>query len=354
MSAKANHPIRILLVDDDLQSLNELAQLLKGAGHEVFTASDGLQAKRMLVQHSPQVVITDWHMPGMSGIELCRAIRACDSAGFVFLIVQTSRYDSHGLIQAFDAGADDFIVKPIILDELTARLRAAMRTIQLETDLDLRNREISLVNARMAIAARELQIANHRLSILATTDELTGALNRREALNRLNKLWTLSERQDCALAAIMLDIDHFKKFNDCHGHAAGDAVLREMIATLREVGRASDKICRMGGEEFLIICPNTAQEAAVAAERFRAAVAARPIRFLGKSLQVTISLGVAQRTTSMCDPDDLLRAADQALYRAKALGRDRVCVAHPETAQVSQTRETAPTPTTPADGITRL
>jgi diguanylate cyclase (GGDEF)-like protein len=327
---------RILLVDDDPASLQAEAQALIAAGHDVFTATSGEQALHLLREYGPPILITDWHMAGMSGIDLCRAVRYNDGIGFVYVIVLTSQFDTDALVQAFEAGADEFLPKPVNHIELLARLHAAHRIIRLQADLDRRNREVLLANARMAIATRDLEDANHRLRVLATTDELTGLINRREALHRLAQHWATSERYDSPLAVILLDIDHFKMFNDTHGHAVGDLVLREMSLTLRNACRTSDELCRIGGEEFLVICPYTSCDAATAAERMRTAVESTPIRHRPGTpgLTVTISFGVAQRTSVTANPDELIHLADEALYAAKAAGRNCVRIAAARTLPV--------------------
>jgi two-component system cell cycle response regulator len=325
MTATTPTKCRILLVDDDADLRALVAGHLEAAGYEVFTASNGIEAKRVMLETNAPILLTDWHMPGMTGLELCRALRCAECLDFVYVMVFTSRRENTRLIEAFNAGADDFVTKPICREELLARLRAADRIVKLKADLEQRNREVSLVNARMAISARELQSANERLRVLATTDELTGFLNRRETMTRLKRWWVSGDRTATPLSVIILDIDHFKRFNDTHGHAVGDLVLREMAQALRAVSRASDELCRVGGEEFVIICPQTPiAGAALAAERFRAAVADQIIEHEGQPLRTTISLGVAERTADMASHDDLIRAADTALYSAKDAGRNRV------------------------------
>jgi len=316
--------LRILLVDGDSACLNVEAQHLLSAGHDVLTATSGEDALRLMREHGPPILITDWQMPGMTGIELCRQVRTCESIGFVYVIVLTSQFDTEALVTAFEAGADEFLPKPVNHIELLARLHAAHRIIRLQTDIDRRNREVLLANARLAIAARDLEDANQRLRVLATTDELTGLLNRREALNRLAKAWANADRHGVPLSVIALDIDHFKRCNDTHGHAVGDMVLREIAHTMRDACRTTDELCRVGGEEFLVICTGTALDALAAAERLRSAVATTPIRHGSSELTVTVSLGVAERAPTMLTPDDLLRIADEALYGAKAGGRNRV------------------------------
>ncbi|HRX86816.1 MAG TPA: diguanylate cyclase [Phycisphaerae bacterium] len=329
--------MRILLVDDEPQCLQDGAKHLIAAGHEVLTAGNAHDAIRLLMEHGPPILITDWHMPGMTGVQLCRRLRHSETVGFLYVIVLTSRPDTRSLVQAFEAGADDFLTKPVNPSELLARLRAAERIIHLQSDLDKRNREVLLANARMSIAARDLEDANNRLRILATTDELTGLLNRREAMNRLGKYWAMGDRHGEPLAVIMVDIDHFKQINDNHGHAVGDLVLRELTQTMRQVSRSTDEVCRIGGEEFLIICPHASMEATVAAaERLRGAVATHTVKHRKSALRLTISLGVAERTATMGSIDDLLHAADEAMYVAKSSGRNCTRSAGALTPQVAE------------------
>lgn len=318
-------PCRVLLADDDPESRAETASILTSEGYDVYTASDAQEAKHLLLEKGADILLTDWHMPGMSGLQLCRAVRATEAIDFLYIIVFTGRVGHGSLVKALDAGANDFLTKPVNHDELLARLRNAMRIISLQADLAKRNREVLLANARMAIASRDLADANQRLRVLATTDDLTGFLNRREAMARLEKYWASVERNPAPLSVILLDIDRFKRFNDTYGHAVGDLVLREMTKALRKTSRSSDELCRLGGEEFLIVCPNTPEEAAaIAAERFRAAVESLELHHDDQTLAVTISLGVAEKTPAMTGPDDVISAADEALYVAKESGRNCV------------------------------
>ena len=319
---------RILVVDDDPAWVKLLEKHLTDEGHEVLTAQNGREGMRVVPEQGPQLVITDWLMPEMDGLEFCRALRAHEGVPFVYVIIVTAQREKERTLEAFQAGVDDFLTKPVQKDEILARLWAAQRIIQLQTDLDRQYREVHLVNAKMALAARELEAANEKLHQLATTDELTGLLNRREAMNRLAEHWASTERHGEPLACIMVDIDHFKGFNDQYGHAFGDLVLKETSHMLQNTTRIEERACRIGGEEFLIICPKaTVQEAAEGAERIRRAVEAQAIRCGRLKLTVTISLGVAERTALTATCDDLLRAADEALYAAKAGGRNTVRMA---------------------------
>ena len=320
----------ILIVDDDPAALVLLRRHLTDAGRTVFQANNGEEALRMILTEAPRIVITDWSMPGMTGLELCQAIRSHELVGFIYIIVLTSHGETDRIVAAFEAGADDYLTKSFSARELIARLRAGERIARLQGALEKRTREVHRVNAEMALFADKLEEANEKLLRLATTDELTTLVNRREAMKRLTEQWRIVDRTGAPLSCIALDIDHFKKFNDTWGHAFGDTVLKEMARVLRTSLRAGSVPCRMGGEEFLVLCPETTEpEATKAAERLRAAVEHNQIPLNDQKVQVTVSLGVAGRTAQMQAPDDMLKAADDALYAAKRSGRNRVCVADP-------------------------
>lgn len=312
---------RVLAVDDSDTCLVLLGKHLELSGYDVVTAHNGLEALQVLRQEGIQLVVADCMMPEMDGLELCRAIRSEESIGFVFVIILTAHAEKARLIEAFEAGADDFLTKPFDRQELLARLRAGERIIALENGLAQKTRSLHKVNA-------ELAVLNDKLERMATTDELTGLVNRRHGLTRLDEHWEQASRYGQPLSCIMLDIDHFKRFNDNHGHAAGDEVLKKMAAVLTRSVRATDMVCRLGGEELLLICPNTVLEAAtVLAERCRRNVESAVVRYEGHDLKVTMSVGVAQREGTITSRDELLAAADQALYAAKDGGRNRVCTA---------------------------
>jgi len=324
--AKPEESLRILVVDDDPAALQLLARQLRDAGYEVTTAANGREALELDRATAPQMVITDWMMPEMDGLELCRRMREYDGGGFVYVIVLTASSDKTRVIEALDAGADDFLTKPYSRAELLARVRAGERIVRLEASLAERSREVARYNAQLAAASEKLRA-------MATTDELTGLGNRRLAFARLSEHWSLAVRHGEPLSCILIDIDHFKRFNDRFGHAVGDMVLKATADVLRRCCRAEEVACRVGGEEFMIVCPRSAAAAAHnAAERIRAAVEANTICAGEQELAVTVSAGVAQRSEQMRSPEELFKAADGALYAAKEAGRNRVCVAGPQPA----------------------
>ena len=319
---------RVLVVDDDPAAVVLLARYLREAGHEVLTAENGVAALNILQAEGPPMIIADWMMPGMDGLKLCRAVREHEGISFAYVIIVTAHSNDNGLIQAFDAGADDYLTKPFKRRELMARVRAGERIIHLQADLGRRNREVHRINAEMEITHRKLAEANATLNRMASTDELTGLINRRAALSRLADYWVAADRHTQSLACVAVDIDHFKDFNDVYGHEVGDLVLQETARVLRRTARREEPVCRMGGEEFLMLCPlSTETMAAVGAERLRTATESSVVQCGDLELRVTISLGIAERTPAMSGPDDLLRAADDALYAAKDSGRNRVCLA---------------------------
>ncbi|MEE2940014.1 MAG: diguanylate cyclase [Planctomycetota bacterium] len=314
-------PTRVLLVDDDPRMLGLIGHHLRREGYEVLTAgssSDGLAAA---LEHHPQIVITDWMMPGMSGIELCRSLRRSKTGAKMYVLIVTARGEDEQIVEAFDAGADDYVVKPFNPRILLARVRAGARTIQLRERIEHSER------SRLRQVA-ELGIMTRRLREAALTDPLTDLPNRRYAMKRLKQEWETARRTGRPLSVIMCDIDHFKRVNDEHGHDTGDVVLREVAGVLRTSGRTSDVLCRVGGEEFIVIHAATdIGTTERAAERLREAVARLSIDHGTYQSGVTLSLGVAQRLPGMAGIDELIKAADEALYAAKASGRNRTCVA---------------------------
>lgn len=312
---------RILLVDDDASMLRLLRHHLEREGYEVMTAASSREGMHVALQQVPQIVITDWMMPEMTGVELCSQLRRSQAGNKMYLIVVTARDDDEQVVEAFDAGADDYIVKPFNPRILIARVRAAQRMIQLRERIEDSER------ARLRQLA-ELGVMTRKLRAAALTDTLTELPNRRYAMKRLKQEWESAHRTNRPLSVVMCDIDHFKRVNDEHGHDAGDIVLRETGFTLQAQLRASDVLCRLGGEEFLVIAVGADTDTGhQVAERLRRAVERHRIRYQTFDRAVTMSLGVAQANTEMRGIDDLIKAADEALYVAKAGGRNCVVIA---------------------------
>jgi diguanylate cyclase (GGDEF)-like protein len=323
---KAFQPLDILVVDDDRSILMVLEHLLRGLGHRVATAQDGKSALARAVSLRPQIIISDWIMPGLDGVTLCKALRETEEGQQIYFIILSALEQDDQLIEAFESGVDDYLTKPFTPRVLAARLRAGQRVIRLQE-------ETRRDGEHMRRFAAELAVANRRLQQAALTDPLTGLPNRRYAMERLEQEWAASSRSRRPLCCILIDIDQFKQVNNTHGHEFGDLMLRQFAALLRKDARTEDVICRIDGEEFAVIAPDTTTSAALnLAERLRAAVARA--RFTSGSIAVslTVSVGVAERAPGMERIDELMRAADRALEDAKRAGCDRVSAARPPAA----------------------
>jgi two-component system, cell cycle response regulator len=312
--------LRVLLVDDDPTALTLMKGLLGDLlGHTVFTATQGQEALALAVEVMPQVVVTDWLMPVMDGLELCRALRATEWGQAMYIIMLTGVDDEDEILKAFEVGVDDYVTKPVNVRALRARLRAAWHYVKL---LEAWDRD----RIQLKQFAAELAISNRRLEHVALTDLLTNLPNRRSGMKELDQAWQASNRSGQPLAMLMIDIDHFKKVNDNHGHAVGDIVLKEVAKAIQVSARRDDSICRLGGEEFVVICRNTDLKSALqAAERLRKVISVLKIRIGVAEVRTTVSIGVAYKDSDMPDVDALVNAADKALYGAKNAGRDRTC-----------------------------
>ena len=319
MAAPVELQNKVLVVDDDPTVRDLLANFLNRHGVECVTAENGEQGLLLFDAHQPKLIISDWTMPEIDGLELCRRVRSRSGGAHVHFIMLTMHTDEEDLTRAFDAGVDDFLAKPFDGAAMTARLRAGLRAVALHDELLQRHQGSRQLN-------EQLTSLNHRLEKLAITDDLTGLYNRRQAMHRLEEHWAMSDRYQRPLAVVSIDIDHFKQVNDLYGHSAGDVVLRGVADIFRECVRSTDSICRIGGEEFLILLPfQTLQEAEICAQRCRQAVSLREFDCGGgRIIRSTISAGIASRRTEIANFADLLNEADAALYAAKRSGRNAV------------------------------
>jgi diguanylate cyclase (GGDEF)-like protein len=260
----------------------------------------------------PDLILLDVMMPKMDGMEVVRRLKADKNLPFIPVIMQTALDTTANKVEGLDAGADDYITKPINFAELEAKVNALLRIKSLETQLRDRKNEV--------------EVLNDKLTRISLTDGLTEIDNRRCLEERLHEMWLHSVRLHEPIALIMCDIDKFKLVNDKFGHQAGDSVLQQVARALKEEAREIDRVGRYGGEEFLLILPGTVLDAAVTfAERLREKVAGHTFTYTGGTLRRTISAGVAASPhPRVKDQEALLKAADAALYVAKETGRNRV------------------------------
>lgn len=293
--------MKVLIADDDPVSLLYLQDALQDWGYDPVTVSDGNAASEILMQpDGPAMAVLDWIMPGMEGTEVCRQIRKTVNDRYIYLIMLTLKSETEFIVEAMDAGADDFVTKPFNAEELKVRLRAGRRICELE---------------------QELRIKSSR-------DALTGLLNRRAILEILEKEIARSTREGCPVSVIFADLDHFKRTNDDHGHLAGDMVLREVSRRISLTIRPYDSAGRYGGEELIVVLPDCPSAGAIeVAERIRSCIADQPIQTDFGVISTSLSIGVASAADNEARHlNKLIHRADNALYRAKDGGRNRVDV----------------------------
>jgi diguanylate cyclase (GGDEF)-like protein len=303
---------RILVVDDVPDNVEILDARLSSRGYEVVTASSGHEALALVRSDPPHLILCDVMMPGIDGLEVSRRIRADRDLPYIPIILVTALNDTEDIVQGLETGADDYIAKPYNFQELEARVRAMLRIKDLQDQLDRQN--------------RELEDANVRLKKLSITDGLTELFNHRHVHQLLREEFERSDRSGEPVAVAMLDLDRFKQVNDTYGHPTGDVILYETARILRETAREIDMVGRYGGEEFIVILPNTDEgEAARFAERVRERVEEYLFRDEANEIRMTTSAGVACFPAPGVDtPESLLKRADDALYHAKESGRNRV------------------------------
>lgn len=310
--------LSVLIIDDDPAESRLLKDTMEAAGHQVSLARSGHEGMVDALDRQPQLVFVDLFASRDKGLELIRTLRQTELGRSIYIIVLTSPNDDERLAVALDSGADDFLDKPLDARLLNARLRAGRRMIREQQLLRLEQEQL---RRRLL----ELSITTQHAREAALTDVLTGLYNRRHAIDRLAQEWAEADRGLRPLAVLMLDIDYFKAVNDTYGHDAGDSVLRKVADVLRAIARLSDVVCRYGGEEFLIIAPDTSIDGAIQlAERIRSGIEQQTLLVSGKALNLSMSLGVAVKDGRTGSHERLLKAADEALYRAKQRGRNRV------------------------------
>src|SRR3954462_11606720 len=303
---------RILVVDDHEDNIELLRARLEAWGYDVEAAHDGAEALECVHRAPPDLILLDVMMPSVDGNEVARRIKRNPSLPFIPIIMQTALDSTESKVEGLEAGADDYITKPIDFAELKARLRSMLRIKRLQEALEEREKELLEVN--------------ERLRYMSQTDGLTGLDNRRHLNERIDEMFQHAQRLSEPFSLVMCDLDKFKSVNDTYGHQAGDEVLKQLAAILKDEAREIDRVGRYGGEEFMLLLPGTVLDAAVTfSERVRKRIEAHTFTFPGGSLSRTASFGVSgwpHPKIKACD--SLVRAADDALYVAKEMGRNRV------------------------------
>jgi two-component system cell cycle response regulator len=317
----------IVVTDDSLTVRMMLKSHLEGAGYQVSAFADGESCVAFLQtgEARPDLVLLDVVMPGMDGLEVLGRIKHTGHTAYLPVILLTAQGEVSDRVQGLDKGADDYIAKPFEADELLARVRAHIRIKRLQDALAAQNTALETANREKAVLLSELEAKNAQLAELAQTDPLTGIANRGHIEHCLADEVERARRFGHPLAVGMLDVDHFKRINDGFGHPFGDRVIREVARILAETVRQVDKVGRYGGEEFLMVLPDTElQGAHILAERIRALIEAAG--FDPEGYRGTVSIGVAEWRPDVPSWEALVSRADKALYEAKDAGRNRVCV----------------------------
>jgi diguanylate cyclase (GGDEF)-like protein len=311
-------PLRVILAGEASPQRNALQEVLLGLGYQVVAADNGQQALELSLVVQPRILVADWQMSDLDGIQLTRALRGTRPGREIFIVILSGLEDEDRQLEAFAAGADDCLSKPVNAKVLAARLRAASRMFELQD-------EVQHDHQQMKHFAAELAVSNRRLHEASVTDELTGFHNRRYAMDRIEKDWAASSRSGRQISCMMIDLDRFKQINDTYGHDIGDKVLVGIAAILKKTLRSHDVICRVGGDEFLVICPDSdAQAVRLCAERLLAAADSLLIDTPRGLVRCGISIGVATRNADMVSTAMLIKAADEGMYRAKTGGRGMV------------------------------
>ena len=298
---------KVLVVDDSQQARVAIKEALTDLFDVFIEADDGLSAIKAFVEEKPGFIITDIEMPSINGYRLISTVRNMeDGKDLPIIMLSGTKNSLKKKLTGFNLGASDFLMKPFEKEELVARVKSLLRTRFL---LD------------------ELREKNTLLERLAVTDELTGLYNRRHFFDTVKEQMALGLRHNFKIACLLMDIDHFKKINDTHGHIAGDDVLRKVGSLLNSCKREGELLARFGGEEFIMCLFNTDSASVLrAAERFRQLI--KSFEFSSNNhpkLHVTVSIGVAiYPQAAIITIDELIKAADNALYRSKVEGRDRV------------------------------
>ena len=308
--------MRVLIADDEPTSRLLLKAMVSKLGHECLVAEDGSQAWELLSAGGIDVLLTDWMMPGVDGPALCRRVREELVDDYIYIVLTTGLENPERVLEGMGAGADDYLTKPVDSFSVRTRLVAAERVTHL--------------HGRLAATQAELAKVNVELLRRSLTDELTGLGNRRRMEEDLARTHARALRTERSYGIALLDIDHFKLFNDHYGHIAGDAALRDVAAGMQLVTRAGECVYRYGGEEFLLLVPDCERANVIfnASERVRQAVVDLGIAHDARPSEpplVTLSGGVSTWSAgSNATAADVVGQADEALYRAKSTGRNRI------------------------------
>jgi two-component system cell cycle response regulator len=297
--------LQVLVVDDSPVYRKLVEHALEGNPYSLLFAKSGREALELFARHLPAIVITDWMMPDLSGLDLCQRLRSDAHRGYTYIILLTSIAEKDNVIKGLAAGADDYLTKPFDPGELLARIGVGRRIIDLHRQIDAKNK---------------------LLEDMAHSDALTGLPNRRAIEEWAARQLRGAARHGFPYWVVLADLDSFKSINDTHGHVGGDALLQKFAALLKTIIRSSDICSRLGGDEFLLVITHVEAAAIIkTVERFRETLAAQQFEIGSEKVSITASFGIAGFSgKETLDFTSLVRRADKALYAAKHAGRNLI------------------------------
>jgi two-component system cell cycle response regulator len=301
----AAQDLQVLVVDDSPVYRKLVEHALDGSPYSLLFAKSGREALELFARYLPAIVISDWMMPDLSGLDLCQRLRADVHRGYTYIILLTSIAEKNNVVKGLAAGADDYLTKPFDPGELLARIGVGRRIIDLHRQIDAKNK---------------------LLEDLAHTDPLTGLPNRRAIEDWAARQLRGAARHGFPYWVVLADLDSFKSINDTHGHIGGDALLQQFAGILKTVIRSSDICGRLGGDEFLLVITHVEADAIIkTVERFREKMAEKRFEIGNEKVTITASFGIAGFSgKEILDFTTLVRRADKALYAAKHAGRNLI------------------------------
>lgn len=309
----------VLIVDDNPENLRVLGELIESIGHESAFALNGRQAITFLEKEMPDIILLDVIMPEMDGYDVCCTLKKNERTADIPIIFITARTEANDIVAGFESGASDYIAKPFNIAELKVRLENQLKIRSFQKQLEITNHVLEEKNHALHIALEKLEKA-------ALTDPLTGLWNRRAMYKRLRDEKERFDRGGKSFAVVIGDVDHFKTFNDNHGHDCGDFVLEAIAGILEQNLRKQDTVSRWGGEEFLILLPETFLDGAYRkTESIRHVLHNHPFVFNEMTLHLSMTFGVVAFRMGL-SVEDCIKLADGALYEGKKQGRNRVVV----------------------------
>lgn len=316
----------VLIVDDNIDNLQMLADVVGRCGCQSILAVDGEQALECLTVAKPDLIILDIMMPKMDGYEVCSRLKQEMALKDIPVIFLTARSEIEDIVKGFEVGGVDYISKPFNIVELKARIRNHLVLKKCHDEIKITNAELREANKVIEMKNSQLKQVLEQLELTAKTDMLTGLYNRRHMIDEIEKEVAKFSRHNKNFSLLIADIDFFKKVNDSYGHNCGDYVLKLVAETLRTSIRKMDTVARWGGEEFLMLLPETGVDGAeLLAERIRKNVEKQAIHYHDAVFPITITLGLAV-FSSKDKIDEVIKRADNALYDGKAKGRNCVCI----------------------------